>query len=268
MIDILVNRILTQKKRMAQQEVFVLGIHGPQGSGKSTLSKTICESLMSANIRAVRVSQDDFYLGKAQRQKLAKKIHPLLAHRGVPGTHDLPLALSIFRDLKVRQPVEIPVFDKAADDLFENDQSAAVGPVDVIVLEGWCVGLPDQLHQELQDNPQPVNEREAKEDADSSWRLFVAESNRLYQPWYEMIDYLVGLKVPSFDCVAHWRWQQECELFEKTGQRYFNSEAEIRDFISCFERVTRWAQQHLNEFVDCTIQIDKQHRMTGMYENK
>jgi len=35
------------------------------------------------------LSLDDFYLGHAARLQLARDIHPLLATRGVPGTHDI-----------------------------------------------------------------------------------------------------------------------------------------------------------------------------------
>ena len=41
---------------------------------------------------ASRQLPDDFYLTQAQRQDLAQQIHPLLKSRGVPGTHDVPLA--------------------------------------------------------------------------------------------------------------------------------------------------------------------------------
>ena len=37
------------------------------------------------------LSLDDFYLGRRDRAALARDVHPLLATRGVPGTHDLAL---------------------------------------------------------------------------------------------------------------------------------------------------------------------------------
>ncbi|GIR40762.1 MAG: hypothetical protein CM15mP51_15420 [Porticoccaceae bacterium] len=42
---------------------------------------------------------DDFYLTRSQRQNLAQRIHRLLLVRGVPGTHDVDLALSTINSL-------------------------------------------------------------------------------------------------------------------------------------------------------------------------
>ncbi len=87
------------ERRLADRtgfEPFVLGINGAQGTGKSTLADFIREFLGVAHDRSTMVlSIDDLYLTRAQRQALAKDIHPLLATRGVPGTHDVELGLSI-----------------------------------------------------------------------------------------------------------------------------------------------------------------------------
>ena len=68
----------------------VIGINGSQGSGKSTLADYLCMSIkQNFEIRTISLSLDDFYLTKEERNQLAKNIHPLLAQRGVPGTHDI-----------------------------------------------------------------------------------------------------------------------------------------------------------------------------------
>ena len=41
-----------------------------------------------------KISIDDFYKTRKDRMILAKKVHPLLMTRGVPGTHDVDLILS------------------------------------------------------------------------------------------------------------------------------------------------------------------------------
>ena len=43
------------------------------------------------------LSLDDLYLPKAERLRLARDVHPLLATRGVPGTHDVALGVECSR---------------------------------------------------------------------------------------------------------------------------------------------------------------------------
>ena len=76
----------------AADRPMLVAVNGSQGSGKSTLCAWLCAHLQAAcGVRAISVSLDDFYLTRAQRQKLAASVHPLLATRGVPGTHDVHL---------------------------------------------------------------------------------------------------------------------------------------------------------------------------------
>ena len=69
----------------------VVGLTGSQGSGKSTLAARLPPLLAARNLRAAVLSLDDLYLPKAERQRLAREVHPLLATRGVPGTHEVAL---------------------------------------------------------------------------------------------------------------------------------------------------------------------------------
>ncbi len=67
------------------------GLAGLQGSGKSTLAAQLCAALTQRGIATLAMSLDDFYFGRGERKRLARDVHPLLATRGVPGTHDLDL---------------------------------------------------------------------------------------------------------------------------------------------------------------------------------
>ena len=79
---------LSQRAEAADRPIIV-GLNGAQGSGKSTLSELLAEVLPAFfGVDCHVLSIDDFYLSKAQRRKLGAAIHPLLATRGVPGTHD------------------------------------------------------------------------------------------------------------------------------------------------------------------------------------
>lgn len=257
------TRLLTQiekKYRTHEQGALIVGIYGPQGSGKTTLSVKLCEALIRKGVAARAVSLDDFYLSRLKRQQLSETVHPLLATRGVPGTHDVQLGIDVFKSVLAVEPTFFPVFDKAADDVAPRDQWTPVSsPVQILIFEGWCVGVPDILAQNLQDYHAPLNQLEKAQDSNGHWREYVAEKNTTYQEWYRAIDYMVGLQIPSFECIERWRWQQECELFEKTGARFFESQLSVRNFVAYFERITRVAQAHLNDFVDCVIEIDEHH---------
>ncbi|WP_255210702.1 hypothetical protein [Methylogaea oryzae] len=153
----------------------MLGINGGQGSGKSTL----CEFLrlileQGFGLRVAGLSIDDIYKTRAEREQLAKTVHPLLLTRGVPGTHDVELGLGVIDALKQAEAgdsVAIPSFDKARDDRRQLDEWPRFrGKADVVVFEGWCVAAKPQDEIEL---AQPVNRLEAEEDADGRWRRYV-----------------------------------------------------------------------------------------------
>src|SRR5687767_10663938 len=75
-------------------QALLVGVSGCQGSGKTTLASLLVLMLRELlGLRAINLSIDDFYLTHAERQTLSRSVHPLLATRGVPGTHDVQLAL-------------------------------------------------------------------------------------------------------------------------------------------------------------------------------
>ena len=195
------------EQRLAERrggEPFVLGINGAQGTGKSTLADYIREYLANEHDRHTGVlSIDDLYLTRAQRQALAEDIHPLLATRGVPGTHDVELGLSVINSLKRLEPgqsVLVPRFDKSTDDRFpESDWPEVIDPVDLIIFEGWCVGSDSVPDEEL---AIAINDLEASEDPSGVWRRYVNQQLKdIYPRLFEMLDALMFMSVPDFDCV-------------------------------------------------------------------
>ena len=241
---------------------FVIGISGSQGSGKSTLAALI-ETLLKAmlGLRCVSLSIDDFYLTRAERQQLAESVHPLLATRGVPGTHDVSLAMDTLSALKRSGQVQVPRFDKAVDDRFPKEAWECVSaPVDVIILEGWCLSIDDQPDATL---VQPVNALEADEDSDGVWRTFVNQAIRKnYQTFYNQVDFLVMLKAPCFEKVYEWRQNQEDKLAEKVAQdegreaeNRIMSTHELKRFIQHYERITRYGLKTLPEKADVVFQL-------------
>lgn len=154
-----------------QSEPLVVGINGAQGAGKSTLFNLLEVILEEGfGLRVIGFSIDDLYKTRAEREQMARQVHPLMATRGVPGTHDVELGIRVMDSLLQAGPdtlTKIPVFDKSIDDRCPPTVwQEWIGPVDVIVFEGWCVGARPQSEEAL---VAPVNALEAEEDP--GWRL-------------------------------------------------------------------------------------------------
>jgi D-glycerate 3-kinase len=138
-----------------------VAVQGPQGSGKTHLTRSLVSSLSSPphSLRFAVFSVDDLYLTRSELGRLAadNQGNKLWDGRGQPGTHDVQLGTDILkqlRDMNVEQTGELdastkaqvvlPYFDKSKYD--GRGDRAAVGtpvnpPIDVVILEGWCVGF-------------------------------------------------------------------------------------------------------------------------------
>ncbi len=262
--------------RVAQQKTngaFVIGIHGGQGSGKSTLSQALAGVFREAfGWNTVVLSIDDLYLPHAERLRLSQNVHPLLCTRGVPGTHDAELGcrlISQLKSLRAGDVLAIPAFDKASDDRLPEDHWHQVsGPVDLVLFEGWCVGCRPVSAAQL---TAPINTLEAQEDADSEWRRFVnGKLSTDYQQWFSLIDYLIMLKVPDMEAVLEWRGQQE--KGNKTsaaghGPDRSLDEKTLKRFIQHYERLTRQALEAMPGWANLIISLNPQHQVADIQEN-
>ncbi len=237
----------------------VFGIAGLQGSGKSTLAAQMAELARARGLRTAIVSLDDFYLGRKQRQHLARTVHPLLATRGPPGTHDLDLALETMARLREGAALTLPRFDKLADDLLPRTQWPHVqGRCQLVILEGWFLKTPAQDPARLRE---PVNALERNEDADGQWRGYCNTALRAdYPALWETIDALWFLQGPGFEIVPDWRWQQEQTLQAQDPSRKCMSRAQVQRFVQFFERVSRQALQTLPAIADVTLRLDRQRK--------
>jgi D-glycerate 3-kinase len=252
--------------RKTKSRPVVIGISGAQGSGKSTLALFLANYLRrEEQLSSTCLSLDDFYLGKAARRDLADKVHHLFATRGVPGTHDMQLAMSVLHgltDVQAPATIRVPKFDKASDDrLPEHAWPEIEAPVDVLILEGWCLGARPQDAASL---THPVNALEDEDDPDGSWRRRVNEYlSEEYLELFDQLDALIMLCVPSFDKVLEWRGVQEEKLILKSTEAGYE-ELQLDRFIMHFERLTRHMLATMPRYADIIIDIDDQHRMTAM----
>jgi D-glycerate 3-kinase len=194
----------------------------------------------------------------------------------VPGTHDLALGHRVLDQLLAAgsgDVTPIPAFDKALDDRVpESRWPVFEGPVQVILLEGWCLGARPQSEDDL---ARPVNRLEAEEDAGGQWRGYVNDClKNSYHEFFERLDTLVMLRAPSMDCVLEWRRLQE----HKLAQRHKNaskecagdggaqslrimSDTEVQRFIMHYQRVTEHCLRTLPNRADVLIPVGADHFM-------
>ena len=241
------------------QTVPIFAISGLQGTGKSTLAAQLAGLAQSRGRRVAVLSIDDFYLTRAERERLARDVHPLLANRGPPGTHDLGLAANTLDSLLAGKRTGLPRFDKLADDRAQTAQWPVIeGRCDLVVLEGWFLKTPAQQVDELR---APINALERDEDPDGSWRSWCnAALARDYPALWQRIDALWWLQGPDFEVVPDWRWQQEQSLQASDPGRAGMDRAQVARFVQLFERVSRQALRILPTIAERTIRLDAQRR--------
>ena len=244
----------------------IIGICGAQGTGKSTLAEFLAAELNDVAAWSVAVlSMDDFYLTRAERLELSRTVHPLLATRGPPGTHDCEMMgdyLQRLRHLREGEPMALPRFDTSRDDRAPTKTWPRVaGPLNAIVLEGWCLGVPPQDAGEL---VTPVNDLEARYDHDARWRTYV--NSRLgdeYAGIFSRLDRLIFLRTPDMDAVLRWRSEQESKLIAKTSaaQPGIMDAPQLREFVQHFERLSRVAIARLPATADVTLELEASHEV-------
>jgi len=238
----------------------IVGLSGGQGAGKSTLARLLVTARRLAGHSCAGCSLDDFYLSRGDRQRLARDVHPLLVTRGVPGTHDVGLALATLARLGREKTALVPVFDKGSDDLLPRSRwNSVAGPISTVVFEGWCVGARPQPEALL---ASPVNGFEAAEDADGRWRSYVNRALATdYQQLWERVDFLVYLQVPDFEAVKRWRTRQEQQL--PPEQRM--DEAILDRFLAHYERLTRWMLETLPDRAELVVRLAADHTIASIH---
>ena len=190
----------------------VLGLNGPVGAGKTTLSRQLQQGCAAAGVQVAVASIDDAYWPwPERRQRLVG--NPFGVTRVPPGSHDphaLLAPIQRWRDAPLSPDtaaaaLALPRFDKrlrgGAGDRINDWQ----GQADVVLIEGWLIGC------------RPLAEAAIKRSSifsalDSRAQAWLLQCNRAladYQPLWAAIDGLMVLWPTSWDAPRRWRFQAE-----------------------------------------------------------
>jgi len=230
--------------KTSKKKTLIIGLAGGQGSGKTTISSILTLILQKYfKLNVFKVSIDDFYKTRKDREILSKQKHPLLMTRGVPGTHDIDLMLNFFKKVKAKnfKNLQVPKFNKAIDDrcpksLWYKTKSKP----DVVIFEGWCVGARAQTNNQLK---KPINSLEKVYDQDVKWRSHV--NNQLktkYKKLFKHLDGLLYLKAKNFNLLRNWRLKQERKLWVQTKNKKnlkIMSSGDVINFMQTYQRITQ-----------------------------
>jgi len=244
-------------RQRAGGRVPIVGIAGPQGSGKTTLVSAYAAFLPAT----AHFSLDDVYLDATARRTLSATAHPLFATRGPPGTHDLDLLNATLDALQATDPdsrTPLPAFDKLTDNpLPRGSRPVFEGKPKLILIDGWCVGASAQSEADLKT---PINEIEIKEDDRGKWRRAINEKLTLpYALAFARFDAILYLRAPDFGVIHDWRCEQEEGLLGRdlTGA----DRRRIALFIQHFERITRHMMSG-GRRADIEVQLDARRNVT------
>ena len=131
--------------------------------------------------------------------------------------------------------------------------------MNLVILEGWCVGSIPQTSGELID---PANSLEELEDPDGEWRGYANEHLKgSYAQLFEQLDALVFLKAPDFASVHRWRLEQEEKLAASRCEdvSHIMDAQQIARFIQHFERITKANLAQLPQLADVVLELDENH---------
>lgn len=251
--------------RQGQSRPLIQGILGGQGMGKTTLAAVLGAILGHLGYSTCSLSIDDLYKTYSDRLILQQQ-DPRLIWRGPPGTHDVELGLMVLEQLHqpdFAAPILLPRFDKSAyNGAGDRSTFEAVFNIDIVLFEGWFVGVRPIDPQAFEDAPPPI--------ITAADRDFARDMNaKLYDylPLWAHLDRLIVLYPTDYRYSIAWRWQAERQAISsgKAGM----TDSQIVEFVRYF-----WRSLHPDLFVkplvegcsvDLTIEVKGDRSLGRVY---
>ncbi|HAC64444.1 MAG TPA: glycerate kinase [Cyanothece sp. UBA12306] len=234
---------LFQEKQNLKKPL-IQGILGGQGTGKTTLAKISRLILGHLGCVTINLSLDDFYKTYVERQQL-QAIDPRLIWRGPPGTHDIQLAIEVldkFCQKAETETVLVPRFDKSLwNGAGDRTGFEAIEKADIILFEGWFVGVIPVEEKLFNDPPEPIIT-----EADRQFAKDMNQELKTYLPLWQKLDRLLVMLPINYQYSKQWRREAEQKMIAsgKTGM----GEQEIDQFVEYF-----WRSLHPELFINPLI---------------
>ncbi len=150
--------------------------------------------------------------------------------------------------------MEVPIFAKGLDERLAVTRKIEL-PVELVLLEGWCVGARALSTAEL---TKPINSLENSEDRLGIWRRTVNERLATqYTPLFSQLQYLIAMLPPraDFKQIFQYRMEQEQEQEQWLPAKQRLSRKTMYRFIAHFERITRQLFNDLPRQADAIVQL-------------
>ncbi|KAG8877694.1 hypothetical protein FRB97_003185 [Tulasnella sp. 331] len=216
-------------------------------AGKTTVVRAIQRALSSPEhgLSVCVLSLDDLYLSHTGLVHVADThaMNTLLRGRGQPGTHDVDLGHAVLQGLleinHTTKSVDLPSFDKS---LFNGEGDRAPmdpgrtieSPIDVVIVEGWCMGFYPLGDSELErryyevkvgskesgglPNIPSIMEAVSLEDMKTINGYLKEYPLKLYTFFGMLVQITAGSETP-YAPIYKWRLQQEHHMKSLNGGR-------------------------------------------------
>ncbi|SDB97327.1 uridine kinase [Pelagirhabdus alkalitolerans] len=115
----------------------VIGVAGGSGSGKTSVTRSICEKFAN---KSILVMEQDFYYKDQSHLPFEERLNTNYDH---PFAFDNDLLIAHLKQLMNHHPVEKPMYDFKRHT--RSDETMQVEPQDVIIVEGILILEDDRL---------------------------------------------------------------------------------------------------------------------------